>query len=353
MILDKKSHGIRRCGMVGVSALAVVLVAAVADLDPNWVRIRAMPPEQRSKLLQVLRKFDLELPPEKQAAIRELDRRIAQLDPQQRARYYWVLHRYHDWLNRLPENRQDEVLAQPPDDRLALIRKLIVQHAVPTSETPEFLRIAEVGELSPFELASAFRIWQASSQSQHEIVERRPQEKGRREGLFQLGSRLDPPVPRETKPADFDEERWIGLVEEYWRKTRPVMLLDEAARKKMDEAAKKKYDAIRRETHRRQAVNLYTTKTKKRAVDPERLTKFVTALPSWLQNGVDPYPPDEARRRLTWAYRLVFPYPDEIGALRAPSASSAKGAPRSSQKKTGPTPAKSKPASTSLSDAPY
>ncbi len=81
---------------------------------------------------------------------------------------FWVLRRYHDWLNSLPEIKQDELLAQPPDDRMALIRKLVVQYAVPTSETPEFLRIAEVGELSPFELASAFRIWQASNSSQRE-----------------------------------------------------------------------------------------------------------------------------------------------------------------------------------------
>ena len=41
---------------------------------------------------------------------------------------------------------------------------------------------------------------------------------------------------------------------------------------------------------------------------------------------VDQYPPDEARHRLTWAYRMVFPYPDEIGASHHPSASAAKQA---------------------------
>src|SRR5580698_7798949 len=98
MILDTKRNWLRRCSMVGVSTLAVVLVAAVADPDPNWARLRAMPAEQRSKLLLGLRKFDLELTQEKREAIRELDRRVAKADPQERARYFWVLRRYHDWL---------------------------------------------------------------------------------------------------------------------------------------------------------------------------------------------------------------------------------------------------------------
>jgi hypothetical protein len=65
MILDSKRGSMRSCGIVGVSALAVVLTAAVADPDENWVRIRAMPHEARLKLLENLRKFDLELTPEK------------------------------------------------------------------------------------------------------------------------------------------------------------------------------------------------------------------------------------------------------------------------------------------------
>ena len=308
MFLDKKSQWIRSCGMIGVSALAVVLVAAVAELDPNWARIRAMPAEQRTKLLQNLRKFELELSPEKQEVIRELDRQIAKLDPQQRARYFWVLRRYHDWLNSLPENKQDELLGQPPEGRKAMIRKLVEQYAVPTSETPEFLRIAEVGELSPFELASAFRIWQAANASQREHLERIPAGRKRRDPLLQLGSRLKPAIPRETKPADFDEEDWIGRVEEFWRKTRPVMLFNGAAANKGDEVAKNKQDAVR-QIYRRQAVNLYTSRNKIQAVDSDRLKQFLTALPSWLQNAVDPYPPDEARSTTDLGLPVGFPLP--------------------------------------------
>jgi hypothetical protein len=339
--------------MVGVSALAVILVAAVAEPDPNWARIRAMPPDQRSKLLQGLKKFDLELTPEKQEAIRELDRQLAQVDPQQRARYFWVLRRYHDWLDQLPENKQEEILALPADDRLASIRKLAEQYPVSSSDTSEFMRIAEVGELSPFELASVYKIWELSSKAQHDQVEREAQGRPRRKALLKLGNELRPRIPRETIPKDFDDEYWIGEVLGHWRKTNPVMAFDDLARNQGDDTAKAKQAILRQLIHHRQAINLYTSRTKIQAVAPENLTRFVTALPSWLHHAIDEYPPDEARRRLTWAYRLLFPFPDEIGASVHSSASAAKGAPRAPKKKPATTPAKAKPDASSPSDSPF
>jgi hypothetical protein len=65
---------------------------------------------------------------------------------------------------------------------------------------------------------------------------------------------------------------------------------------------------------RRQAINYYFIQHRPPAVLPERLADFVAAFPPWLQNAFDPYPPDEARRRLTIVYRLVFPSPAEMKA---------------------------------------
>ena len=285
MILDSKCFSIRAWGMVGVSALAVVLVAAVSDSNRNWTRIRELPPEQRSKLLQNLRKFDLEVPRQKQDAIRELDRRIADLDPEQRRRYFSVLRRYHDWLNSLPENRQDDLLSQSAEERLSTIHKLISEYPVPTCETPRLLRIAEVGEFSPFELASVFRIWQALSPDDRSRINRLSQEHGRRNALFLKGSLMEKPIPRETRPTDYDEEKWVGVVEEFWRKTRPVSPLEDAAKKKLE--------VLRREIPRRQAINFYLLKTKIHSVEPERLARFIASLPSSAQATIDQYPPDE------------------------------------------------------------
>ena len=254
MSLDHKSESRRRWMIVGVSALAVISVAAISDLDANWSRLRSMPADHRARILQSLRKFELELPPDKQREIRDLDRRIASLDSPSRARHLWVLRRYHAWLDTLPENQRELLLAVPPAERMVMVRKLTATYPVPSTDTPKSLQISEVGELSPFELASAYRIWDASKPAQREKVDRRPQERGRREALFQLGKILKTQIPRETKPADFDEDKSLlelENLEKAWRGTNPILLPEEAGKKwteKLDEPAKNKVQALRRET---------------------------------------------------------------------------------------------------------
>lgn len=237
--------------------------------------------------------------------------------------------------------------------------KLIKTYAVSSADTPKSLQISEVGELSPFELASAYRIWQLVTPAQRAKADGRPQERGRREALFQAGKSLKPPIPRETRPADFDEEKSLLEIEELektWRASNPILIPEEAVKKrteKMDELAKNKVQALRRETLRRQAINLYFTNTKLKPVDPDRLAQFLTSLPSWLQSTFDEYPPDEARRRLSSAYRLVFPHPKEIDSSQSPPSPASKSGLASPTTKRESTPAKRKPASTVPSDSPF
>jgi hypothetical protein len=341
MILDVKNNLVRRWGLVGVSALASVVIAAAADPDRNWARIRAMPLEQRTRLLKNLRRFELELTPEKQRAIRELDRHIAELDVAEQSQYFAVLRRYHSWLNGLPENQRDELQSLPLAERMSLLRKLVVAHPVPKEDTPSLLRVAELGEVSPFELASLYRIWQAASPSERERIERIPQAPRRREALLRLGDALK--IPRETQPPDFDEARWVATVEGQWRKNQRAFLLEEPARKKADEAARSKVEGRRREVLRRQAINVYLSRREARSVDPQRLAQFVSGLPSWVQPTLDPYPPDEARRRLTFVYRLVFRYPDEIPPAGRGAAPSAPGRSGAHPAPVSPPPEKRKP----------
>ena len=63
---------------------------------------------------------------------------------------------------------------------------------------------------------------------------------------------------------------------------------------------------------RRQAINYYFSEHPPKSVTPERLSEFLAAFPPWLQSAFDPHPPEEAQRRLTIVYRLVFPHPSEI-----------------------------------------
>ena len=106
---------------------------------------------------------------------------------------------------------------------------------------------------------------------------------------------------------------------------RQAVLAEELAKKILDEEAKTKLENRRKDVHHRQAINYYLSKTQVRSVQPERLFQFVAALPPWIQSGMEHYPPDEARRRVSFAYRLVFPYPQEIGEVRPSSAQPTKG----------------------------
>ena len=166
-----------------------------------------------------------------------------------------------------------------------MIRKLVAEYPVPEAETPRFLRIADLGEFSPFELASAFKIWQAASPAQREKVEASPGDRSPQGRSSQLGSRLKH-RSRETKPADFDEEKWIGLLEEYWHSTRPVMLLDEVTKNEVDrseEAAKKKQEAIAGQILRRQAINLYFRQDEAAGRRSGSAGAVRRGLPPWLQ----------------------------------------------------------------------
>ncbi len=365
------THKLRvgRWGLVGISAMAMILVAAATEHDANWERLRSMPTEERARLLGVLRKFDLELTPEQQASARELDRRLSELSPDRRAQYEAVLRRYHNWLNGLPESRQTELAAKPPGERLVLVRKWIAERPVPAGDTQELMSVVEVGELSPFELASAFKIWQALRDDQKQRLAGL-KDHDRRTTLFNMGARMKNPIPRETRPDDYDEEKWLGKVQDYLRNMRPILLADEVVKKKFEDARKKaegleekarkkvedavrKFEAGHREILRRMAINDYVRQTRISTVDSERLARFVAALPEWLRACFDPLPPDEARRRLSFAYRLVFPSPEEIGSPRSSAAKVSKGRPSPTRKPGASAKPKPKPSDADENPAPF
>src|SRR5262249_27509824 len=157
---------------------------------------------------------------------------------EERAQYLSVLRRYHQWLNNLPESRQVEVTSKPTAERMALVRKFLRENPVPAGDTPPMLRVIEPGEFSPFEVASAYKIWQALDANQRSQVEKKAQEKARRETLFRIGE-VKKKIPRETVPDDFDEETWIKQVPDHWEKTRQNLQANEAAKNKVDEASRK------------------------------------------------------------------------------------------------------------------
>jgi hypothetical protein len=302
-------HRMRLIGLPVILALATILVAATIEPDGNWGRLRALPQEERQRLVENLRKFDLVYSPEQQQALRELDRQINELDPARQAQYLAALRRYHNWLNQLPETKQDGLKDKAASERMGLVRKLLADYPVPKAITSPFLRMVDAGEDSPFELAAMYRIWQKLKPDERRQVAQIQQDPRRRETLFKLGEKYD--IPREVLPEGFDEAKWAEEFEAFAKKSRPVLLLE-----KME----KKQDARRAEIVRRHMINHhFQTVDRPKAVAVDRLAEFLEAFPPWLKSRFDHYPPDEARRRLTVVYKLVFP-PGPQTKPAAPSA---------------------------------
>jgi hypothetical protein len=309
MSSEIKHHRLRVWGLAAISAVATILVAAAVDPGRNWSRLRALPGEQRQKLAETLKKFDLLYTREQQQAVRDLDRRLAELEPAKRIEYFAVLHRYHNWLNRLPENKQAELSDTSPSERLSLVKKLVADYPIPKTRTARFLQIMDLGDYSPFELAALFKIWQVVKPERRSEIERIAALPKRHAVLFELGAAQD--ISQEIRPPNFDEKHWTGQFESFAHANkRAGLLLNDL---------KKKQESIRGEVLRRQAINYYFLENRPRAVTEERLSDFLAAFPPWLQSAFDPYTPDEARRRLTIVYRLVFPFPAEIKEAPRPS----------------------------------
>ncbi len=220
---------------------------------------------------------------------------------------------------------------------MAAVRKLIGDYPLSKPATARFLRRVDVGEYSPLELASLFMIWQALSPAKRRDIERSPAIPKRHEAMSKLAEAKS--IPHEVTIANFDEANAAKRFEEFARANRPVLLPSELRKKKDGLQTEPARDIVRR-----QAINYYFSEHQPKSVTPERLSQFLAAFPPWLQSAFDPHPPEEAQRRLSVVYRLVFPHPAEIkqsqkagpGAPGAPAQPPGPGrgpaAPRSSKR---------------------
>jgi hypothetical protein len=324
------SHRSTRKVCLPVISAAVVLLAAVAfDSEGNWARLRTLPDHRRAKLVENVKKFDLLYTRPQQQSLRELDRKINELPGESRSQYLDVLNRYHNWLNQLPENKQDELSALEPADRMVAVKKLIRDYPISKPATSRFLKRINLGEYSPIELASLFMIWQGCSLAQRREIERLPAIPKRHEVMTKLAETHR--VAHDVTVPGFDEAGAIQRFEEFARSNRPMLLPTELRKKKEGIAAEAARDILRR-----QAINYYFSEHQPKSVTPERLSEFLAAFPPWLQSAFDPHLPEEAQRRLTVVYRLVFPHPAEIKSTQK----AASGAPGARPPTAQPSPAR-------------
>jgi hypothetical protein len=315
-----------------------------------------MSSQQRDELAEALRRFDLQLTPEQQKSLRELDQQIVRLPLEERVHYLAVLRRYHNWLDTLPEAVKDDLLTRSPEQRMAYLKSLTSRYPVPVERTPYWMQFAEVAGGSPFELAAVFKIWHDLAPDQRREIEKLATVAKRRDKLFEYGRELR--VFREIRPVDFVLEEWIPKVEvkiDELRGSDPELRAAITKAENRLELAAKNKGLTKARVHppilRRLAINLYLlSQDPPRPVSQARLDEFFAELPPWVHSSFDSYPADEARRRLTLVYRLVFPYPAEF----QPARSAAKAPAASTKPKSGSptTPAPPSPAPVPRREAP-
>ena len=342
-------------------ALAILVVPAVAALsigagdvaDDARARLQNTSPQQRTELADALKQFDLQLTPDQQKSIREIDQQISKLSAEDQVHYLAALRRYHNWLDSLPETVRDDLLAKPPGERMARIKTMISKYPLPRESSPYWMQFADVAGSPPFELAATFKIWQELTPQQRREIESLPAGAQRRSRLIEYGRDLK--LFREFRPRDFHVDDWIPKVEAkiadisaYDPELKSAVAKAEAAFKRKNEA---KEQAVRTlpPLMRRLAINLYfLEQPTPRPVDPQRLAEFFAAMPPWVRTSFDSYTADEARRRLTLVYRLLFPKDEFQPARPGTSVSTGSAATQRGPSPSPPVPAAPKKESTTL-----
>ena len=348
-------------------ALAILVVPAVAALSigagdvPGDARARLqnMSPQQRTELAEALKQFDLQLTPDQQKSIREIDQQLSNLAAEDKVHYLAALRRYHNWLDSLPETVRDNLQAKPPGERMAQIKTLISRYPLARESSPYWMQFAEVAGSTPFELATTFKIWEELTPQQRREIESLPAGPQRRSRLVEYGRELK--LYREIRPHDFRVDDWIPKVE---AKIADISAYDPELKNaiakaeknaiaKAELASKRKNEGKEQASRtisplmRRLAINLYfLEQPAPRPVDPQRLAQFLAAMPPWVRTSFDSYTADEARRRLTLVYRLLFPKDEFKPARPGTSESTGPAASKGSPTPPPPVPAAPKKEST-------
>ncbi len=336
----RNSSMLSQVAATSIGVVAVALAGAVT-MEANRPRFLLKSAAERQDLREALRRYDMRLNLDEQRAARELDDRLNALPEADRDDYLTVLRRYHNWLHLLPERTRNEILNQPADARLAKIREAAVKYPPPDGGARTPLDFIQIGGTGAFELASLCKTWLALSPVDRQRVDAQPA--GDRKGeLIRRGRELD--IPRELKPADFDEARWIAEAESRIRELREATSGPKdwigKIESKFEQAGPTPPEAPQRPRPfmHRLAVNLYVQEHEPaHPVDPTRLAQFFAATPPWIQSTFGPFPSDEVRRRLSVIYRIVFPFPEEYRPT-APTSKATPSAPRATPAQPGATP---------------
>jgi hypothetical protein len=315
--------------------------AADADAE-NWNRLRSMPREQRLALWEKLKEFDA-LGPTEKSAIQSLSARIAQLPLAEQANYWSVLSRYLHWVQGLSEEQRNELNALPPSERMRMVTKLRAQERMaPSPRTvPLFLQVVDFAVMSPFEMAHRIKAWIDLTPEQRAEIEAMPLQADQQKHLAELAQHVR--LESSGRIAKADEDALLAKMDANPQLKTWLSNLQ----KKADPTEKKKGDSTKAEKiRRRAAANYYFLDKPPATVEPGRLMRFEAALPPWYHGEFDHLPPEEARRRLTILYRLIYPSPGELPEThKATNPQSTAPAPTAGTPRSSPIPPPPRPGS--------
>ena len=338
------------------SAFVVCLALNVAPLttrageaEDNLARVKEMSRVDRARMSRALETFDT-LDPSEREKVRELNARLAELDPKARARYLEMMRRYHVFYQGLTKDKRAALDREPDSARkLALIASYradqkndprpektladALQVSTLTSprdgQNPLRLRgsarhlIVYFG-LDPVEDAPLRKeLAQSKTPADREVIiskliKGRPRNELRalreklreeEEEFLAAGESVfikNPVLAKRLLQGQFDAAKADYLE----RKGNPVRA--KAVLAKADDEARKRRNPIIMVLDELQVLR----ELDEEMVSPANLDRFEAALPPWAKDSLDALPPEAARRRLKALYRLVYPSPEEMPATK-------------------------------------
>jgi hypothetical protein len=274
---------------------------AAAPEAANANRLRSMPREERLALFEKLKEFDALSSAEK-AAIRALNARIIQLPADEQANYWSVLRRYHHWVQELSDEQRNQLNSVPLNERMKVITRLRTEERASSRPgyLPLFVQVLDFSAMTPVETAHRIKAWLELTPEQRAEIEQIDGAAEQQRRLAELAQHVKMPSPGRITKAE--EDAILAKIEAspQWKNS-PLL------------GPLKKGDAAKQEKARRRIATSYQFLEKPPpAVDPTRLMRFEAALPPGYRGQFDHLPPEEARRRLTILYRLIYPVPAEM-----------------------------------------
>ncbi len=153
--------------MIGLRTFAAMMLSATAlpvvltPLSPAIDRLAGMPLQTRLELSKSLERFE-QLPTAEQQAIRELDRELSKLDPEERKRYLDLMRRFGAWFHRLDEETRLAFQSASSEDRFVILRQELGPDSAPESpglDMAVWFRADTFNPVPLYDAVTLMRVW--------------------------------------------------------------------------------------------------------------------------------------------------------------------------------------------------